>query len=82
MVYCLHSLESPHRGDSNENTQHSLTLKKIKIYPIMPLDLALWLTLINSNDPCREHVFMVPKVFEPLKFYCTSTLNGEIPMLS
>ena len=26
--------------------------------------------LISSNYPCLEHIFMVPKVFEPLKFYC------------
>ena len=33
-------------------------------------DLALWLTLISSNYPCLEHIYMVPKVFEPSKFYC------------
>ena len=26
--------------------------------------------LISSSYPCLEHIFMVPKVFEPLKFYC------------
>ena len=36
----------------------------------MPPDLALWLTLISSNHPCLEHIFVVPKAFEPLKFYC------------
>ena len=41
-----------------------------KAIPIMPPGLALWLTLINSNYPCLEHIFMVPEVFEPLKFYC------------
>ena len=35
----------------------------------MPPDLALRLTLISSNNPCFELIFMVPKVFEPLKFY-------------
>ena len=30
----------------------------------------LWLTLIGLNYPCLEHVFMIPEVFEPLKFYC------------
>ena len=38
--------------------------------PIMPPDVALCLTLISSNYPCLEHLFMVPKVFKPLKFYC------------
>ena len=36
----------------------------------MPPDLALCLTLISSKYPCLEHIFMVPKVFEPLKFHC------------
>ena len=34
----------------------------------MPPDLALLSTLSGSNYPCLELVFMVPKVFEPLKF--------------
>ena len=37
----------------------------------MPSDLALLSTLIGSNYPCLELIFMVPKVFEPLKFDCT-----------
>ena len=36
----------------------------------MPPDLALLKTLIGSNYPCLELIFMVPKVFEALKFYC------------
>ena len=36
----------------------------------MPTDFALWLTLISSNYPCLELIFMVPKVFEPLNFDC------------
>ena len=26
IVCCVYSLESPHRGDSNENTQHTITV--------------------------------------------------------
>ena len=33
-------------------------------------DLALLSTLIGSNYPRLELVFMVPNVFEPLKFNC------------
>ena len=33
-------------------------------------DLALSSTLIGSNYPCLELIFMVPKVFERLKFDC------------
>ena len=36
----------------------------------MPPDLALWLTLISSNYPCLDHLFMTLTVFEPLKFGC------------
>ena len=36
----------------------------------MPPDLALLSTLFGSNYPCLEQIFMVPKVFEPLKFDC------------
>ena len=36
----------------------------------MPPDLALSSTLTGSNYPCLELIFMVPKVFEPLKFDC------------
>ena len=53
------------------NTQHTFMLKKVgKISLFLPPDLALGLTLISSNYPCLELIFMVPKVFEPLKFYC------------
>ena len=36
----------------------------------MPHDLRLSSTLIGSNYPCLELIFMVPKVFQPLKFDC------------
>ena len=41
----------------------------------MPPDLALSSTLISSNYPCLELIFMVPKVFEPLKFDCIFTFT-------
>ena len=37
----------------------------------MPPDLALLSILIGSNYPCLELIFMVPKVFQPLKFDCS-----------
>ena len=72
MVYCVYSLESPYWGDSNENTQNTFMLKKIKEILIMPPDLALLSTITGSNYPCLELIFMVPKVFEPLKFDCST----------
>ena len=47
----------------------------------MPPDLALLSTLTGSNYPCLELVFIVPKVFEPLKFDCSLNVRvhvGEI----
>ena len=32
--------------------------------------MALLPTLNGSNYPCLELIFIVPKVFQPLKFYC------------
>ena len=40
-------------------------------------DLALLSTLIGSNYPCLELIFMVPKVFEPLKFDCICQCEQE-----
>ena len=37
-----------------------------------PAGLSLSSTLIGSNYSCLELIFMVPKVFEPLKFDCNS----------
>ena len=34
----------------------------------MPRDLALLSIFVGLNNPCLELIFMVPKVFEPLKF--------------
>ena len=41
--------------------------RKVKEILIMPPDLTLLSTLIGSNYPCLELIFMVPKVFEPLE---------------
>ena len=73
----MYSLESPHRGDSNENIQDTFMLQKIKEILIMSPDLALSSTRIGSNYPCLELIFMVPKVFELLKFDCTGWNRGK-----
>ena len=40
-VYCVFSLESPHRGDSNENTQHTIFNRKKKISLNYPKSAAM-----------------------------------------
>ena len=44
----------------------------------MSLDLAIWLTFISSNSPCLEHIFILSKVFEPLRFYCLDGIDNII----
>ena len=74
IVCCVYSLESPHRGDSNEYTQYTIILLKIENISInyrhlLP-DLAPWLNLTGSNYPSLEQISMVQKMFESLKFDC------------
>ena len=52
--------------------------RKIKEILVMPPDLALLSTLIGSNYPCLELIFMVPKVLKPLKFDCIIILCTTI----
>ena len=47
----------------------------------MPPDLALLSTLIGSNYPCLELIFMVQKVFEPLKVDCIYFSSHIEPLL-
>lgn len=47
--------------------------KTQNIIPITLHDLALRLKLISY--PCLEHIFSIPKVLEPLKFYCVRHLK-------
>ena len=63
----VYSLESPHRGDSNEYTQHTFTRYKKKISLHYPY-------IVFGGNPCglKNDSSMVnePSGFEPLKFYC------------
>ena len=48
----------------------------------MPPVLALLSTLIGSKYPSLELIFMVPKVFEPLKFDCSTFGLPSYPHLT
>ena len=47
---------------------------------MMPPDLLP--TLIGSNHPSLELIFMVPKVFELLKFDCTKQTKKESELVA
>ena len=68
-VCCVFSLESPHRGDFNEYTQHT-------IFNI--LNLPLWDFSKGLKGEFETAVVNEPSVFEPLKFYCMSYARGQI----
>ena len=58
----MFSLESPHRGDSNEYTKHTIFNIKKKI--------TLNYFFLGTQERVRIAVVNEPSVFEPLKFYC------------
>ena len=56
-------IESPHRGDSNENTQYT-------IFQNYPKSAAMGF-FQGTQERVRTAVVNEPSVFEPLKFYFT-----------
>ena len=72
MVYCVHSLESPHWGDSNKNTQYTFMLKKWE--KISFICLLTW--LYNKPSVARTN-FYSPKGVRAIevRLYIFFTLN-------
>ena len=69
-VYCVFSLESPHRGDSNENTKYTIFNIKMNItLNYHPKSAAMGFSQGLKNE-FEITVVNEPSVFEPLKFYC------------
>ena len=67
----MFSVESPHRGDSNEYTQYtifSMNKKHLRLSQICSYGL-FSKGLKNESETA---VVNEPSVFEPLKFYCTN----------
>ena len=74
-VHCVFSLESPHRGDSNEYAQYTnsqygkenhLKLSQIRSYAIFSK---------GSKNEFESAVVNEPSVVEPLKVYCNSNCS-------
>ena len=66
----MFSLESPHRGDSNENTKYTIFNIKKKITFNYPKSAAMGYFSKGLKDEFETAVVNEPPVFEPLKFYC------------
>ena len=66
----MFALESPHRGDSNENTQYTIfnmNKKNTLNYPKFAAKVFFSKGLRNEFETA---VVNEPSVFEPLKFNC------------
>ena len=71
----MFSLESPHRGDSNEYTQYTIFNIKKKITLNYPNSAPIGFFSKGLKKEFETVVVNEPSVFEPLKFYCTSLVN-------
>ena len=72
----MFSLESPHRGDSNEYIQYTVCNMEKEQHPKL---FQLCSNRIYSKGLKNEFETAVvnePSVFEPLKFYCTNITNS------
>ena len=74
----MYSLESPHRGDSNEYTQHAIIkIKKITLnYPKYDNVLSYGTVPYGLKNEFETAVVNEPSVFEPLKLYCKSFVKS------
>ena len=69
-VYCVFSFESPHRGDSNENTQYTIFNIKKKTTLYYPKSAGMGFCSTGLKNEFETAVVNEPPVFEPLKVYC------------
>ena len=69
-VYCVFSLESPQRGDSNEYTQYTIFQYKKENIPKSSQIFNYGICSKGLKNELETVVVNEPSVFEPLKFYC------------
>ena len=69
-VYCVLSLESPHRGDSNEQTRYTIFNMKQKNNLNYPKSAVMGVVSKGLKNEFETAKVNEPSVFEPLKFYC------------
>ena len=69
-VYCVFSLESPQRGDSNEYTQYTIFQYKKENIPKLSQICNYGICSKGLKNEFETTVVNEPSVFKPLKFYC------------
>ena len=73
----MFSLESPHRGDSNEYTQYTIFNIKMKITLNYPKSAAMGFCSKGLKNKFETAMVNEPSVFEPLSF----TVSGKTKIL-
>ena len=71
----MFSLESLHRGDSNDYTQYTIFNMKKKITIYYPKSAAMGFFPKGLKNELETVMVNEPSVFEPLKFYCIVMKN-------
>ena len=66
----MFTLESPHRGDSNEYTQYTIFNMNMKNTLNYPKSAAMGFFPEGLKNEFETAVVNEPSVFESLKFYC------------
>ena len=69
-VYCVFTLESPHRGDSNEYTQYTIFQYEKEKHSKLSQICSHGNFSKGLKKEFETAVVNEPSVFEPLKFYC------------
>ena len=69
----MFSLESPHRGDSNEYTQYTIFHIKKKFTLNYPKSAAMCFCSRGPKNKVKIAVVIEPSVYEPPKFFCITT---------
>ena len=76
-VFCVFSLESPHRGDSNENAQYTICFKYKKDYhPKLVQICSFGIFSKGLKNEFETAVVNEPSVFELLNVYSTSVCQS------
>ena len=70
-VCCVFSVESPHRGDSNENTQYTVFNINTKNHSKLSQVCSYEIFSKGLKNEFETAVVNESSVFEPLKFYCS-----------
>ena len=68
-VYCVFSLESPHRGNSDEHKQYTLFSMNKEKHPKLSQVYSYGIFPNGLKNEFETAVVNEPSVFKPLKFY-------------